>query len=118
MYYIEIELKRGIMVLKLFLEHPMALSQIDDFHAIATHHRPLIDTRAPVEFAKGSFPGAVNLPLMNDEERAQVGTTYKHQGNAAAVALGHRLVSGEVRAARIEAWAHFIDRYPSAALFC
>jgi tRNA 2-selenouridine synthase len=96
----------------------MALPLIDDFRTVVTHRRPLIDTRAPVEFAKGSFPGAVNLPLMNDEERTQVGTTYKRQGNAAAVALGHRLVSGEVKAARIRAWTHFIDQHPDGVLFC
>jgi tRNA 2-selenouridine synthase len=96
----------------------MALPQIDDFRTVVTEHRPLIDTRAPVEFAKGSFPGAVNLPLMNDEERAQVGTTYKQQGNAAAVALGHRLVSGTIRAERIAAWVDFVERHPDAILFC
>ena len=64
---------------------------------------PLIDLRAPVEFKEGAFPTAVSLPLMTDEERARVGTCYKQEGQAAAIALGHQLVGGAVRAARMRA---------------
>ena len=42
-----------------------------DFESIVLDQRPLIDVRAPVEFASGAFPGAVNLPLMDDEDRAR-----------------------------------------------
>ena len=38
--------------------------------------RPLIDVRAPVEFARGALPGAVNLPLRDDAERHAVGIRY------------------------------------------
>ncbi len=96
----------------------MPLPLIDDFRSIVTESRPLIDTRAPVEFAKGSFPGAVNLPLMNDAEREKVGTVYKQQGNAAAVALGHELVSGPVKEERVHAWVDFLKVHPDAYLFC
>jgi tRNA 2-selenouridine synthase len=64
---------------------------------------PLIDVRAPVEFSKARCP-AINLPLMNDDERAAVGTCYKRQGPDAALALGHQLVNGEMRASRLAAW--------------
>lgn len=37
-----------------------------------------IDLRSPVEFVKGTIPGAVNLPLFDDEERETIGTVYKH----------------------------------------
>ncbi|XOT95749.1 tRNA 2-selenouridine(34) synthase MnmH, partial [Alcaligenes pakistanensis] len=56
---------------------------------------PLMDVRAPIEFSKGAFPGALNLPLMNDEERHQVGICYKQHGQDAAIALGNKLVSGQ-----------------------
>jgi tRNA 2-selenouridine synthase len=79
---------------------------------------PLIDVRAPVEFKKGSIPGAVNLPLLNDEERAAVGTAYKRQGQAAAIALGHALISGDVREARMQAWQEFARLHPSAWIYC
>ncbi len=96
----------------------MSLPLVDDFRTIAVQRRPLIDTRAPVEFARGSFPGAVNLPLMNDTEREQVGTAYRHKGHNAAVALGHELVSGDIRAERIQAWVDFTTEHPEAYLFC
>lgn len=46
------------------------------------------DVRSPAEFAQGHIPGAVNLPLFSNEERAAVGTVYKQQGQKAAIALG------------------------------
>lgn len=76
-----------------------------DYQQILLSGAPLFDVRAPVEFSRGSFPGAVNLPLMDDVERTQVGTCYKQHGQEAAIALGHRLVSGELKQARIDAWA-------------
>jgi len=91
---------------------------IDDYRRLITEKRPLIDLRAPAEFAKGSFPGAVNLPLLSDEEREAVGTVYKREGNAAAVALGHRLVTGAVKEERMRAWIDFIRRHPGTVLFC
>ena len=83
-----------------------------------TRHRPLIDLRAPIEFAQGAFASAINLPLMSDEERAQVGLCYKEQGQSAAIALGHRLVSGALREARIEAWLTQIRQHPDILLYC
>ena len=90
----------------------------DDFRQIVLNNTPLIDVRAPVEFAKGAFPHAVNLPLMEDEERRLVGICYKEKGNAAAVELGHQLVSGEIKKARIEAWLAFMHAHPDALLYC
>jgi tRNA 2-selenouridine synthase len=55
-------------------------------------HIPVIDVRSPAEFAHAHFPGAFNLPLLNNEERAIVGTTYKHEGNQTAVLKGYELV--------------------------
>ncbi|AHI06191.1 tRNA 2-selenouridine synthase [Bdellovibrio bacteriovorus W] len=81
-------------------------------------HTPLIDVRAPVEFAVGSLPNAVNLPLMKDDERAAVGTTYKNDGKEKAIALGHELVSGSVRDERIERWKKFVQANPETVLYC
>jgi tRNA 2-selenouridine synthase len=94
------------------------LPLFDDHRSLVVENHPLIDTRAPVEFAKGSFPGAINLPLMNDAERKQVGTVYKHKGHDAAIALGHELVSGDIKAERIQAWVDFVTEHPKAYLFC
>lgn len=54
--------------------------------------RPLLDVRSPGEFAQGHIPGALNLPLFSNEERALVGTCYKQEGRSAAVELGLGLV--------------------------
>ncbi|MDU3896624.1 tRNA 2-selenouridine(34) synthase MnmH, partial [Enterobacter hormaechei] len=68
-----------------------------DYRAILASDTPLIDVRAPIEFVQGAMPAALNLPLMNDDERAAVGTCYKRQGPDAALTLGHSLVNGETR---------------------
>ena len=80
--------------------------------------RPLIDVRSPVEFARGRVPGAVNLPLLADEERDAVGKEYKARGRDAAVALGHRLVGDDVRASRVAAWHDFAAAHPEAVITC
>lgn len=51
-----------------------------------------IDVRSESEYARAHIPGAINLPLLNDEARAAVGTTYKQEGREAAVQLGLRLI--------------------------
>ena len=96
----------------------MSLPLIDDFRAIVLEKRPLIDVRAPVEFEKGAFPTSVNLPLMNDEERHLIGIRYKEAGNEKAVALGHELVQGSVKEARVQAWLDFIKQHPDTYLYC
>lgn len=53
---------------------------------------PLIDLRSPAEFAQGHIPGATNLPLFDNDERAEIGTLYKQQGRQAAVLRGLALV--------------------------
>ncbi len=53
----------------------------------------LIDVRAPIEFAKGHIPFAINIPLFEDIERAEIGTLYKQQGKDIAVSRGLEIVS-------------------------
>lgn len=79
---------------------------------------PLLDVRAETEFARGAFPGAVNIPILNDAERESVGICYKQRGPDAAVQLGHELVSGAIRAERIERWRSFVEENPDAHLYC
>lgn len=90
----------------------------DDYLSLFLNDTPLMDVRAPVEFTKGSFPGAVNAPLMNDEERHQVGICYKEKGQERAIELGHQLVAGDIKAHRIASWKRFIDLHPQGYLFC
>lgn len=53
---------------------------------------PLLDTRSEGEFDHGHIPGAISLPLLNNEERAKVGTMFKQKGREDAVLLGFDLV--------------------------
>ncbi|MGL5889559.1 MAG: tRNA 2-selenouridine(34) synthase MnmH [Bacteroidia bacterium] len=66
---------------------------------------PVADVRSPGEFEKGHIPGAVNIPLFTDDERARVGTCYKQQGKQQAIDLGLELVGPKmadfVKAARV-----------------
>jgi len=47
-----------------------------------------VDVRAPAEYDEDHIPGAVNLPIFNDEERKEVGTLYKMAGRTDAVKRG------------------------------
>lgn len=52
----------------------------------------ILDVRSPKEYLKGHIPGALNMPLFNDEERAVVGTKYTRQGKDLAVLAGLEFV--------------------------
>ncbi len=91
---------------------------IDDLIALFSADTPLIDVRAPIEFAQGSLPGSINLPILNDEERARVGTTYKLQGSDAAVRLGYDMISGAVKQNRLQQWLDFVNNNPHTVLYC
>lgn len=56
---------------------------------------PVLDVRTPAEFGHGHIPGAINMPLFSDGERAQVGTTYKQVGREAAILLGFELTGAK-----------------------
>jgi len=88
------------------------------YRDIFVTQRPLMDVRAPIEFLRGAFPNATNLPLMNDSERERVGTCYKQQGQQAAIALGHSLVQGPIKQQRLEAWLDYFKAQPEANLYC
>jgi tRNA 2-selenouridine synthase len=56
----------------------------------------IIDVRTPSEFAEDHVPGAVNLPVLYDEERAHVGTLYKQASPFVAKRVGAALVSRNI----------------------
>jgi tRNA 2-selenouridine synthase len=89
-----------------------------DFKSLVLSKIPLIDVRAPIEFNKGSFPNAINLPLLTDEERHLIGIKHKHSGKKEAIALGHKIVTGEVKKTRIKAWLDFKKEKKDALLYC
>ena len=54
--------------------------------------KPVLDVRSPAEYLQGHIPGAINIPLFNDEERAAIGTLYKNSGRGTAVLKGLEMV--------------------------
>lgn len=95
----------------------MLRSNSKDYRQIFLSDAPLIDLRAPCEFEQGAFPQSVNLPLMSDEERKQVGICYKEKGPQSAIELGHHLVAGELKQARINAWKEFAEKNKERGYF-
>lgn len=53
----------------------------------------VVDVRSPAEFEEGHVPGAVNLPLLDDAQRAMVGFAYKAEGASRARMTAMELVS-------------------------
>ncbi|HEY5931105.1 MAG TPA: tRNA 2-selenouridine(34) synthase MnmH, partial [Burkholderiales bacterium] len=83
-------------------ENSVNLARIDDFDEI-------VDVRSPAEFALDHIPGAVSCPVLDDEERARVGTVYKQVSSFSARKLGAALVARNV-ARHLE--THFASRDP------
>jgi len=65
------------------------LSQID--------HIPIIDVRSPIEYNQAHIPGAFNIPLFKDEERAEVGKSYKQKNKESAILLGLEYVGPKMK---------------------
>lgn len=88
------------------------------FHDLLLNNTPFLDVRAEDEFAKGSIPESTNLPILENDERRLVGICYKQQGRQAAIKLGHRLVCGEIKAARVRRWCEFVATQPDTHIYC
>ncbi len=75
------------------------------------------DVRSPVEYNQGHIPGAINLPLFTDSERAEVGTAYKRQGQSVAIALGVKIVGPKLFDLLGQAKT-YLNGNDSARLYC
>lgn len=78
---------------------------------------PLVDVRSPGEYQQGHIPGAINLPLFSDIERAEVGTVYRHQGADAAILLGLRIVGPKMEGLALRA-REIAGPGREAAMYC
>lgn len=100
------------------LHHKDQIISPNQFDILFRSYTNLIDLRAPVEVARGGIAVAINSPLLNNEERHQVGIIYKERGKRAAIALGEKIVSGAAREHRLDSWIHSISKRPDTVLFC
>jgi tRNA 2-selenouridine synthase len=92
--------------------------QSHDFASLFRDAVPLMDVRAPVEYARGTIPGAVNIPLLDNAQREKIGTEYAEHGQDAAIQLGLQSATQEIRQHRIAAWRAFAKDNPNGQLFC
>lgn len=79
----------------------MTLRCTDLSHLIDHGFDEVIDVRSPAEWAEDRVPGAMNLPVLDNDERARVGTIYKQVNPFAARKIGAALVARNA-AAHIE----------------
>ncbi len=74
------------------LEAKITPKTVDDF----AQYDAIIDTRSPLEFALDHIPGAINYPVLTNEERARIGTIYKNESPFAAKKIGAALVARNI----------------------
>lgn len=70
----------------------------------------VIDVRTPLEFAEDHLPGAINVPILNNEERVEVGTIHNQVGPQQARQRGLELTCGRFGTMVAEIAAHAADR--------
>ena len=70
---------------------PFPLSSLDDLRRLDAD--TIIDVRSPAEFAEDHLPGAINLPVLDNEQRATVGTIYTQDSPFKARRIGGALVA-------------------------
>jgi tRNA 2-selenouridine synthase len=73
-------------------------------------HITIIDVRSEGEFERGHIPGAVNIPMFNNAERAIVGTIYKQTGKEKAIEKGLEIVGPKMISFVKEAKSHALDK--------
>ncbi|WP_241674776.1 rhodanese-like domain-containing protein [Candidatus Methylobacter oryzae] len=86
----------------------------------ANNQLAVIDVRSEGEYEKAHFENTLNIPILSDAHRHDVGLTYKTEGSEAAKALGHKLVSGDYKERMIRQWCESIKSRPQhpALVFC
>jgi tRNA 2-selenouridine synthase len=88
----------------------VTVAQLDAFDEV-------IDVRSPAEFADDHVPGAISCPVLDDEERARVGTLYKQDSPFAARRVGAALVARNI-AHHLETVFHDRPRQWRPLVYC
>ena len=78
---------------------PLSLADLRAFDAV-------LDARSPSEYAEDHLPGAINVPVLDDAERAHVGTVYKQQSAFEAKRIGAPIAARNIARAIEEHFAH------------
>lgn len=78
----------------------------------------LVDARSPAEYVEATIPGAINVPILNDAERAEIGTLYKQAGKQAARRRGVEIVAPKIPEMVEKVAAARPAGSPPAVVFC
>jgi tRNA 2-selenouridine synthase len=78
----------------------------------------LVDARSPAEYAEATIPGALNVSILDDAERAEIGTLYKQTGKQAARRRGVELVAPKIPELVEKVTAARAPGSPPAVVFC
>lgn len=70
---------------------PLILTSLADLQGLTVD--TIIDVRAPAEYAEDHLPGAINMPVLSDAQRAEVGTIYTQISPFKARKIGGALVA-------------------------
>lgn len=97
--------------------HPLTID-LEAALALRDKGALLVDARSPAEYAEATVPGAVNVPIFDNEERARVGTVYKEQGKSVARKLGVELVAPKIPALLERVEAAMAGCRPPVVVFC
>ena len=97
----------------------MSLSSIapDEVAADPRRFDTVIDVRSPAEFAEDHLPGALNWPVLDDEQRRIVGTLYKQVSALEARKVGAAMVARNI-AEHLERWVHDKPRDWQPLVYC
>lgn len=96
---------------------PLTLQQANLTTELLNSSR-FLDVRSPGEFLRAHLPNSTNIAILDDSQRHEIGTTYRHQGQQSAIELGLKLVSGEVKEERVRLWLREINRGAGCLLLC
>ena len=70
---------------------PLIITSLSDLHSLSVDN--IIDVRTPAEYAEDHIPGAINLPVLSNNQRKEVGTIYKQVSRFDARKIGGALVA-------------------------
>tara|TARA_Y100000996_G_scaffold98481_1_gene70833 strand:- start:1369 stop:2442 length:1074 start_codon:yes stop_codon:yes gene_type:complete len=92
-------------------------NDVEHMISLIKNNTTLIDLRAPIEFNKGAFPSSVNIPILNNEQRASIGIKYKSEGGQAAEKLGFKLVKDQ-KNELVSSWKKIIKKDQDTHIYC
>lgn len=91
---------------------------LDQALALRDRGALLVDARSPAEYAEATLPGALNVPILDDGERAAIGTLYKVEGKQAARRRGVEVIAPKIPALIEQVAAARRPGTPPAIIFC